>query len=70
MESLANETFLLSCDVRAVSKHLFAVAQIEIRSVGGQSLQGQISIAFDSKQQEILAFARRQGELGITAATE
>jgi len=70
VESLANETFLLSCDVRAVSKLVFAVVQIGIRSVAGQSLQGRVWKAFNSKLQETLASARIQGELGITADTK
>lgn len=42
MESLANETFLLGSDVRALRKLVFAVVQIEIRSVGRQGLQGRV----------------------------
>lgn len=53
-ESLANGTFLLGCDVRAVSTLEFAVVQIEIRSVGGQTLQGWVWKALDPKLQEIL----------------
>lgn len=66
VESLANETFLLGSDVRAVRKLVFAVVQIEIRSVGRQGLQGRVWKALDSKLQEILASAWIQGELGIT----
>lgn len=53
VESLANETFLLGSDVRAVRKLVFAVVQIEIRSVGRQGLQGRVWKALDSKLQEI-----------------
>ena len=60
VESLANETSFFSCDARAVSKPVFALVQIEIRSVGGQSLQGRVCKAFDSNLQEIV---RIQGEL-------
>ena len=49
VESLANETFLLGSDVRAVRKLVFAVVQIEIRSVGRQGLQGRVWKALDSK---------------------
>ena len=49
VESLANETSLFSCDVRAVTKPVFALVQIESRLVGGQSLQGRVCKEFNSK---------------------
>lgn len=58
-----SEVFLLlSCDVEAVSKLVFAVLQIVTRFTGVHSLERRISTAFGLKQQAIPAFARRQGE--------
>lgn len=60
VESLASENFPLSCDVGAVSKLLFAVVQIVIRSTSRRSLEIRLSAEFSLKQQAIPAgFASR-----------